>query len=355
MTEKIAAFGGYDVAFASLEAFDLNQFLQAKYQHAQKVVLVDENTYEHCLEYLITSVAALSEAEILVVPAGESSKTIETATQLWSALMEYGITRDAVLINLGGGVITDLGGFVAALYKRGIDFIHLPTSLLAMVDASVGGKTGVDLEGVKNQIGVFSFPKLVLCDTAFLSSLPEEEAWSGYAEALKHGLINSKALWERIIAVSPNEIDNTLLKEIVAVKNEVVLEDPKEKNWRKVLNLGHTIGHAIESFFLEKKPIPHGLAIAWGIVYEAKLAYLIGDLSNADFQTIYNQIVRHYGVPVNLENHCDELIDWMRKDKKNDVNGINFSLLTAIGEAKINQVVEERYIEEALSTAFLSD
>jgi 3-dehydroquinate synthase len=352
MIEKIAAYGGYDVVFESIDDFGLEDFLQSNFEHAQKIILADENTYKHCLEYLITSVPALAQAEVLVVPAGESSKTIETASQLWSAMLEYGISRNAVCINLGGGVITDLGGFVSALYKRGIDCIHIPTSLLAMVDASVGGKTGVDFEGVKNQIGVFYFPKLVLCDTAFLATLPEIEIRSGYAEALKHGLINSRELWEKTKTISPKSIDKRLLREIVQVKNEVVLRDPLEKNWRKALNLGHTIGHAIESLFLEKNPIPHGVAVAWGLVYEAKLATIVGLLKYEEFQDIHNHIVNHYGVPNNLENHLNELINWMKKDKKNDADGINFSLLAAIGDVKINQIVAEEQIKEALLTAF---
>lgn len=352
MIEKITAYGGYDVVFESIDGFGLDDFLQKHYKAAKKIILVDENTYNHCLDYLITSVSSLAQAEVLVVPAGESTKTMETAIQLWSTLLEYGISRNAVCINLGGGVITDLGGFVGALYKRGIDCIHLPTSLLAMVDASIGGKTGVDFEGVKNQIGVFYFPKLVLCDTAFLATLPEEQMLSGYAEALKHGLINSKELWNKIISNSPKNINKKLLKEIVEVKNEVVLQDPLEKNWRKALNLGHTIGHAIESLFLEENPIPHGFAVAWGLVYEAKLATIIGELSLEEFNEIHSHIVKYYGKPNNLENHLEDLINWMKKDKKNDGEGINFSLLAAIGDVKINQIVSEEVIKEALLSAF---
>ena len=251
----------------SIEESSFKLTLEENYASSKCVIIVDENTQKHCLEYLITSFEILHNAEIIVLPPGEENKELAIAVGVWEALTEYGITRYDVIVNLGGGLVTDMGGFIASCYKRGCDYVNIPTTLLAMVDASLGGKTGLNLGHFKNQIGVFSDPKAVYIDPNFLRTLPSNELHSGFAEMLKHGLIHSEALFDMVIDAmkSVDQIDLELLVASIQVKNEVIKRDPNENGLRKILNFGHTIGHAIEGYFLNSNSYTHGHCVAIGL------------------------------------------------------------------------------------------
>lgn len=315
-------------------------------------ILVDENTLQHCITELITNVELLQGAEIIEINSGEENKTIDICYQIWSTLSYYKADRNSLLINLGGGVITDMGGFIASTYKRGIDFINVPTTLLAQIDASVGGKVGVDLEDLKNMIGVFNEPKGVFVNPNFLKTLDKKQMLSGYAEALKHALISDKEYWDYLkegMLSDANQWEE-LISKSVHIKNNIVLADPKEKNQRKILNFGHTIGHAIESFALKGEGLPllHGEAIAIGIVCESYISYKNTGLSVDELEEIAHTILNFY-TPFKIDNvDYNELLELMGNDKKNENNKINFSLLTKIGEAEINKTAEVKTIKESL-------
>jgi 3-dehydroquinate synthase len=279
--------------------------------------------------------------EIISIEAGEENKHIETCLGVWEALSELGADRKSLLINLGGGVVTDLGGFVASTFKRGVDFINIPTTLLSMVDASVGGKTGVDLGVLKNQVGVIINPKMVLVDQHYLKTLPAEEYRSGYAEMLKHGLIEDEAYWKTLSNfknISTEEIAS-FIHHSVNIKNNVVLEDPYEHGLRKILNFGHTLGHAIESYCLtneNKKTLLHGEAIAIGMILEAFLAKELTRLSSEEcdeIKTVFNSI---YPAVKFSSKEINEIIELLQYDKKNSHGKIKFVLLESIGKAIID-------------------
>ncbi len=310
-------------------------------------VLVDENTQEHCLPRLFENLDFFSEAEVLVVEANESSKSIEIAYQLWGAMIETGGDRNSLLVNLGGGMISDLGGFVASTFKRGIDFIHIPTTLLAQVDAAVGGKTGVNFEGYKNQIGTFSFPEFTLIDTSFLETLPEREYLSGLGEVIKYGLIAEASIIDLLQSDKRDENLSEIIKKCIKIKSDIVEKDPLEKNERKKLNFGHTVGHAIET--VKKGDLLHGEAIAYGMLCESFLSFKLGLLSENEVLKI-EKIIYSFFAPIKLTS--DELIDLysiMKHDKKNSLNEINFSLLDSVGSCLVNQTVSTENIQESLN------
>ncbi|WP_338360226.1 3-dehydroquinate synthase [Yeosuana marina] len=315
-------------------------------------VLVDENTHELCLPILLNQLETTSTIEIIEIEAGEIHKTIETCLGVWSTLSDFDGDRKSLLINVGGGVITDLGGFVASTFKRGIAYINIPTTLLSMVDASVGGKTGVDLGTLKNQIGVISTPDLVLIDTQYLKTLPQNQMRSGLAEMLKHGLISDESYWNKFTKLSDMSFDNLdkLIYESILIKKNVVDIDPYENNLRKTLNFGHTLGHAIESYCLSnpnKKELLHGEAIAIGIVLASYISsQLVGlPLQTAnDIKTVFN---KYYGVIKFDESDYAPILELMKYDKKNHHGNINFVLLEAIGKPKIDCLVDELVIIEA--------
>jgi len=315
-------------------------------------ILVDENTKEHCLQKFLNKIEFDAPIEILEIKSGEVHKTIETCTTLWRTLSENNADRKSLLINLGGGVITDLGGFVASTYKRGIRYINVPTTLLAMVDASVGGKTGVDLDSIKNQIGIINSGDMVLIDTSFLSTLPKNQIRSGMAEMLKHGLIRSDEYWHKMVGHSKKEesILDELIYQSVIIKNEVVTIDPEEQNLRKTLNFGHTLGHAIESYFLEKPNKPsllHGEAIAVGMILECYISQNLLGFPEKKLEEV-TEVVKSLYEPINIEekDHM-AIIDLLRYDKKNEHGNINFVLLNDIGSHKIDCKVENALIIEA--------
>ncbi len=325
----------------------LHDTLAAK-RYSSVFVLVDQNTKLCCLSHFDQQI--LRPYTLLQMDAGETNKHLDTCQRLWSSLSEQGADRNSLLLNVGGGVVTDLGGFVACTYKRGIDFINIPTSLLAMVDASVGGKTGVDFEGLKNQIGIIREPQLVVIDDSFLSTLPEDEFRSGYAEMLKHGLI-ADADYFSILSNQSLDLKDKIsdhIRHSVDIKSEVVSKDPYEKSLRKILNYGHTLGHAIETHFLahpSKKRLLHGEAIAIGMVMEAELSYRTANLSIEERDQI-KEVFSSYFDPIPFdESDVSAIKSLLKHDKKNESSQIRFVLLQAIGQAVIDCHVTEDDID----------
>lgn len=315
-------------------------------------ILVDENTHAVCLPILLEQLEVNNIIEIIEIEAGEIHKTIDTCLGVWNTLSDFNGDRKSLLINVGGGVITDLGGFVASTFKRGIAYVNIPTTLLAMVDASVGGKTGVDLGTLKNQIGVISTPEMVLVDTQYLKTLPSNQMRSGLAEMLKHGLIQDSQYWNKFKELSLlnlNDLDD-LIYESILIKKQIVDKDPFEKNLRKSLNFGHTLGHAIESYYLshsEKEDLLHGEAIAIGMVLATYISYIcIGfPLENA---IEIKEVLHNYFGLVNIEpSDYQPIMDLMKYDKKNEHGNINFVLLKSIGSPKLDCLVENNTILEA--------
>lgn len=328
---------------------DYQDYFNTISDNSQLFILCDENT-KQCVNYLINNISALLNAEIIQIKSGEQNKNIETVSEIWKILSNNKARRDAIFINVGGGVITDLGGFAASTYKRGISFINIPTSLLAMTDASVGGKTGIDLDNIKNQIGVFSLAELVICDSYFLNTLNKNEFRSGFAEVIKHALIYDKDYWLYCSSKSIQELDiDFIIKESIRIKSDIVIKDPKEKNLRKILNLGHTTGHALETYKLDKNPILHGDAVAAGIIIESYISMQINLLSESEFDEIQGFILNTFPKIEIDKDVIPILLNLMQNDKKNNSNGINFTLLSSIGKAEINKYVDESIIEKAIS------
>lgn len=316
--------------------------------YSKVFVLTDDNTQRHCLSYFDVKVGF--DFISLNMPAGEENKHIHSCVALWEDLSTLGADRKSLLINLGGGVVTDLGGFVACTFKRGIDFINIPTSLLAMVDASVGGKTGIDLGPLKNQVGVIEEPKMVLVDTDFLATLPENEYRSGYAEMLKHGLIQEPDYFKTLSSYLPKADILPHIYHSVGVKAKVVSEDPYERGLRKILNFGHTLGHAIESHFLvspDKTRLLHGEAIAIGMVLEAYLSTEILGLPLKDSQEIKAVFGKIYSKVSFDVATISAVISLLTHDKKNESGNILFVLLEKIGKPVWNQSVSNELIHKA--------
>jgi 3-dehydroquinate synthase len=337
---------GYSIYFNEKGYDEINQII-IQNNYSSIFILVDEHTNEHCLSKFLPSLATEISIEIIEIEAGEEIKNIKTCVEIWSILSELRADRKSVIINLGGGVITDIGGFIASTFKRGIDFINVPTTLLGMVDASLGGKNGVDLGNLKNQIGVINVPKMLLIDTDFLETLSQREMRSGLAEMLKHGLIYDKKYWEEFQDISKFDFADfdTLIYRSIQIKNEIVKQDPTENGIRKALNFGHTLGHAIESHFLESEtPLLHGEAIAIGMILESYISKEKGLLSNEEFHQIKYTISTIY----ELHNFNDEDIisiqNLLIHDKKNEYGKVQFALINGIGKIIINQSVENELI-----------
>lgn len=339
-----------NITFGTEALLRFTKELKAK-DYSSLFLLVDTHTQEFCLPGFMSQ-TGLTQLEVLVMEAGEEHKTLQTCENLWNQLSERGADRNSALINLGGGVVTDLGGFVACTFKRGIDFYNLPTTLLAMVDASVGGKTGIDLGALKNQIGIIEEPKQVLIDAQWLQTLPQEELRSGFAEMLKHGLISSKDYWEQLKSLPKLEAATLaeFIKPSVAIKKQVVLEDPRERHLRKILNFGHTLGHAIESYYLthpEKKRLLHGEAIAIGMVMEAYLGVSCCSFSNVAAEEIKKTFAQFYP-PVEIDAQDREgILELLHHDKKNKAGRVNFVLLKSIGVPEIDVEVPQELFTQA--------
>lgn len=327
----------------------LRKCLEEKFAKSKKIIIVDENTNVNCLDHLITNFDALREAEIILLPAGEENKQLDIVQNVWEALTDYEVTRHDVIINLGGGMITDMGGFIASCYKRGCDFINIPTSLLAMVDASIGGKTGVNLDRFKNQIGLFSDPIAVYIDPIFLGTLPEHEILSGYAEMLKHGLISNYELFLDVLTSLENDEfpDTDLIVRCLEVKNQIVQADPTEKGIRKILNFGHTIGHVIEGHFMMKAPITHGHAVAIGMVMEAYISWKRNLIDEEFFVEIQGNLLTHYELPLYSNDEISEMVSMLNNDKKNGEGKIRCCLLSGKGQCTYDQNVSESQFVEA--------
>lgn len=323
----------------------------AECEHDRIFVLVDETTNKLCWS-LVKDYLCLKDAQTIVIGATDRRKNLDTLVHVWESLQQGKATRHSLLINLGGGMVTDLGGFAASTYKRGINFINIPTTLLAMVDASVGGKTGINFGGLKNEIGVFNDAEFVLLDTNWLRTLDEENIRSGYAEMLKHGLIADDTMWAELInfnLAQPNLRQlASMLNKSVRIKERIVAEDPHEKGIRKALNLGHTFGHAFESWAMKRQPVLHGYAVAFGLIAELYLATTQTDFPTERMRQTVNFIRAYYGsLPITC-NDYPELIELMHHDKKNRGNEINVTLLGGIGDIRINQAITENDIKEAL-------
>ena len=312
-------------------------------KHSATFILCDTNTNEQCVRFLLETIPALNEVPIIEIPEGEESKSLEIVAQLYEELLHHNADRQSLLLNVGGGVISDIGGFVASTYKRGIDFINIPTTVMAQVDAAMGGKCGIDLMDVKNAVGLFSWPKSVLVFTGFLDTLPEKELKSGFAEMLKHALITDAHYWEALSHVNPSEASHiaVFVKRSNEIKSEITNEDPNERSVRKKLNYGHTIGHAIESFFLKKsEPITHGNAVGWGMILENRIAIKLGMLNATLALTIEKRILDIFGpLPSFNKEELEQIFQFMLNDKKNTPQGINISLIYEIGKCSFDNHV----------------
>ncbi|MBO9614521.1 MAG: 3-dehydroquinate synthase [Dyadobacter sp.] len=317
----------------------LPDFLSSK-QYSKIVVIADNNTKRYCYPILK---AFLPKHNVVTVPPGEAHKTLATCEKIWEAMTKEELDRHALVINVGGGVIGDMGGFCAAVYKRGIDFIQVPTTLLSQVDASVGGKLGIDFQGFKNHLGVFNIPKSVLIDPVFLKTLPEREIRSGFAEIIKHCLIADGAKWEEIRAKDFEEQNwPDLIAHSVKIKQQVVDQDPTEKGLRKILNFGHTLGHAVETCFLNKGPkerLFHGEAIAVGMIMEAYLSFERKMIDQQTLTNIEEFLFATYGKVKIKPEDIEEIIALTRQDKKNKGKEIRFSLLKGAGQCAFDIVV----------------
>ncbi|MBK0379153.1 3-dehydroquinate synthase [Mucilaginibacter segetis] len=313
-------------------------------------IFTDENTGKYCLPVVKEKIDQFDNYDIIEINAGEESKNIDFCIGVWKMLIDFGADRNSLIINLGGGVISDMGGFVASTYKRGIDFVHIPTTLLSQVDASVGGKTGIDIEGIKNIVGTFAQPKAVFMINEFLKTLPPRQILSGLAELLKHGLIADAQLWADLKQNDLTQPSPELIHRSVKIKNKIVLEDPTEKNIRKALNFGHTIGHAVETYSLlnDQVPLSHGEAIAIGMICEAWLSNKNADLPDADLQDITATLTTLYPKYQLHENNFDALFKIMQMDKKNLNGKINCTFLTRIGQFSIDNICTEEELYNSL-------
>jgi len=315
------------------------------------LVIVDENTERDCLPILKKKLKGI-ELETILIPSGELHKNIQMCQNIWLQMMQHEANRNALVINLGGGVIGDMGGFCASTFKRGMDFIQIPTTLLSQVDASIGGKLGIDFQNIKNSIGLFGNPKAVFVNPTFLNTLPKREIRSGFAEVIKHALIVDFKQWKRLSRITDLDKVNWSKRIVPSlnIKKKVVEADPFEKGWRKSLNFGHTIGHAIESMCLEtENQLLHGEAIAIGMICESYLSHKVLGLKKRNLYKIANFILSIYGkVDISYLNR-EALIKLMKQDKKNDANVINFTLLHKIGSAAVNQTTNEQLITESLN------
>ena len=317
-------------------------------------ILLDNITHDLCLPHFLANLQTEAEFEIIEIETGEENKNIETCTGVWEALSELGGDRKSLLINLGGGVVTDLGGFVACTFKRGIDFVQVPTTLLAMVDAAIGGKNGIDLGFLKNQVGLIRQPSLILIEPDFLETLPENQLRSGFAEMLKHGLIKDEKYWNELAALKTIDASTVkkFIKESITIKSNVVDEDPNENNLRKILNFGHTLGHAIETYFLtqsHKQSLLHGEAIAIGMMLEIKLSQYLTGFPESDFTKI-SKVLNQIYKPVPFSNEdIVSILSLLKHDKKNSHGNILFVLLEKIGTAVTDVRIDNKLIIKAFN------
>jgi 3-dehydroquinate synthase len=345
---------GHEVVFGRHCLAEMAELLSGESYRGVKIfILADENTLSNCLPEMISKIPLLEGAEVIEIESGEESKSFEVVAGIWEALTELGADRSSVMINLGGGVITDLGGFIAGTFKRGIRFINIPTSLLAMVDASIGGKTGINHSGLKNEVGLFNNPQGVYVDPTFLETLPKSHVLSGFAEMVKHALIFSPGYWKELQEVSLLDLpslDDSIYRSI-EIKNQIASSDPYESGRRKILNFGHTIGHALEAYSHESdtKILLHGEAIAIGMVCEAYISHKHEHLSEKQLKEISSFIFSFFS-KVNIEAFTfHRLIEIMRHDKKNRDERMNFTLLPEIGDAVFDRHARADLVVDSLN------
>jgi len=338
----------YRVYFEKEAPNYLIDYLEKQVKVKELAVICDSNTVAHCWPLLAPLLKDLR-VELFVFPAGESNKTMATALGLLEEMLLKKIRRKDLIINLGGGVVTDLGGFCASIFKRGVPFINIPTSLLGMADAAVGGKTGVDFKGQKNMLGTFTNPEAVFVWPEFLKTLPEAHLRSGKAEAFKHGLIDNPGLWNAMCSADNLSYERLIFKSL-EIKKKVVDRDPKDSGERKKLNFGHTIAHALEAYYLDNglEALYHGDAVAAGMIVEGYLSWKYGRLSKEDFDQLRMHLWNCFPKIDIPQSAIPSLINWMENDKKNDTEGIAFVLLDAIGEASVNQRIQEEGVAEGL-------
>jgi len=328
---------------------ELADFIE-KGNYSKYFILTDEHTGKYCLPIIQKYLGDDSKYDLIEINSGEESKTIDFCVGIWQMLIDFGADRNSLMINLGGGVITDMGGFAASTYKRGIDFVHVPTTLLSQVDASVGGKTGIDLNSIKNIIGTFAQPKAVFMEHSFINTLPQRQILSGLAEMLKHGLIADADYWNELKVSDLKSPSAELIYQSVLIKNNIVLEDPKEHGIRKALNFGHTIGHAVETYSLEndKDHLTHGEAIAIGMICEAWLSRHRTGLSESELNEIVSVFTGLYPA-YDISHSCHGILyGLMQKDKKNHGDKINCSLISRIGESAIDNICTEEELCNSL-------
>ena len=313
-------------------------------------ILTDDNTRRICLPALMLS-EKLKGCHIITIPSGDENKNITSALKIWQYLSENGATRKSLMINLGGGMITDIGGFTASTFKRGMKYINVSTTLLGAVDAATGGKTGINFSGLKNEIGVFAPADSVLIPVDFFRTLDDKNILSGYAEMVKHALIDTREEWEKVLKFDLESIDfdklKILLERTIRIKERIVEQDPFEANIRKALNLGHTFGHAFESWsYKTDKPVLHGYAVMWGLLCELYLSFVKLDFPKDELLRLKYLIKEYYGTFEFSCNEYDALFELMTHDKKNDSKEINFTLLADIGDIRINQTATQDEIFE---------
>ena len=315
-------------------------------------ILTDENTQQLCYP-ILNKTPILQGAKHIVVKPNDEHKTIESLSFIWKSLEDGGATRHSCLINLGGGMVTDMGGFAAGTFKRGIKFVNIPTTLLAMIDASLGGKTGINFYSLKNNIGLFVHPQAVVIDKCFLTTLTPHDLRSGYAEMIKHSLLSNEKIWAETLSFplcnGAETLSLDMIRDNVNVKESIVTQDPYERGLRKALNLGHTMGHAFETLMMRHNtPIAHGYAVAWGLLGELYLSVVHKGFPSYVLQQTSRFINDYYG-QINIScNHYDELIELMKHDKKNKGNAICFTLLKNIGEVALDCVFKEEDLKMAL-------
>ena len=339
-----------NIIFTNAVSDALTRVLQAK-KFNKLFVITDSNTRCKVLPRLADN-QYVADAVVVEFPAGDVNKNIDSLTSVWQQIGEAGGTRHSLAVNLGGGVVTDLGGFAAATFKRGIPFINIPTTLLSAVDAAIGGKTGINFNGLKNEVGAFCEASDVIISTAFLDTLPECEVKSGYAEMLKHGLLKSRECFMSLVNfdVANGSKDRLLelLKESVEVKAEIVRQDPHEHGIRRALNLGHTAGHAFESMAMARQtPIPHGYAVAYGLGIDAVLSHFVCGFDSADVHRIADYVLGNYGAFHITCDDYDELLRLMKHDKKSSHGEINCTLLGAPGDIRIDCIIDDDTMKEA--------
>jgi len=345
----------YEITVGNDTFLQLGRFLSKKYSGNKIVILVDDHTKEHCLPLITERVPALQNAAVLGIGSGEKNKSLQSCTHLWQQLTDLHADRKTLMVNLGGGMVCDVGGFAGSTYLRGIDFINIPTSLLAMVDASAGGKNGINFSGLKNQVGTFTRPKAVFISPSFLKTLPERELKSGFAEVIKHVLIADAAKWEEIKQMESLEGANwiKIIGNSVYIKNKIVNADFRDRNVRKTLNFGHTIGHALESYSLthDADPLKHGEAVAIGIIGEIYLSQnMLGFPSDAA-REIISFIQKHYA-HLSFGADTEEVLKLIRSDKKNEQSEVNVVLLKNTGEPVINCKPSDDLLKEAIEFSF---